>query len=236
MDFKLFDINEVCRMLGTTSRTLRFYEEKGIITSTPVPFQTRRQYTPEQIEHIKKVLVLRSLGLPVRKIQELQRKNVDLSALITEHKAELLASMVSKTKELHLLDEALSTLDRGGDIFLPEEPSPKAYCYDRIEIAKTFTDLFLAENYEKCFSYFTEMLQKYMPLAVFEQAALDTLKPLGGFVRKSKIEQDPQSKNVIYSYLEYEKLGMYLKMVFHKDLIHGIWLNYYPLPQKGGTR
>ena len=182
------------------------------------------------------MLVLRSLGLPVRKIQELQRKNVDLSALITEHKAELLASMVSKTKELHLLDEALSTLDRGGDIFLPEEPSPKAYGYDRIEIAKTFTDLFLAENYEKCFSYFTEMLQKYMPLAVFEQAAIDTLKPLGGFVRKSKIEQDPQSKNVIYSYLEYEKLGMYLKMVFHKDRIHGIWLNYYPLPQKGGTR
>jgi len=26
----LYDITEVCKMLSTTSRTLRFYEEKGI--------------------------------------------------------------------------------------------------------------------------------------------------------------------------------------------------------------
>ncbi|MCH5183604.1 MAG: MerR family transcriptional regulator [Oscillospiraceae bacterium] len=37
------DIGEVCRVLGTTSRTLRFYEEKGIIASTPPEFGTRRQ-------------------------------------------------------------------------------------------------------------------------------------------------------------------------------------------------
>lgn len=227
MNTKFFDINEVCQMLGTTSRTLRFYEEKGIITSTHIPFQSRRQYTKEQIEHVKKVLVLRSLGLSVRKIQELQQKNADLSVLIAEQKAELLASMVSKTKELHLLDQALSTLDDGGDIFLPEAGSTKELFPDRIEIAKAFTNLFLAGDYEKCFSYFTEMLQKYMPLDAFAQAACDTLKPLGTFVNMHKIKQDPQLKNVIYSYLEYEKLGMYIKMVFHKNLIHGVWLNYY---------
>lgn len=32
----LYDITEVCKMLDTTSRTLRFYEEKGIIQSTTV--------------------------------------------------------------------------------------------------------------------------------------------------------------------------------------------------------
>ena len=66
-----------------------------------------------------------------------------------------------------------------------------------------------------------------MPLDAFAQAACDTLKPLGTFVKMHKIKQDPQLKNVIYSYLEYEKLGMYIKMVFHKNLIHGVWLNYY---------
>lgn len=77
MDQKLLDINEVCKMLSTTSRTLRFYEQKGIISSTSVPFQPRRQYDAEQIEHIKKVLVLRSLGLPIAKIQKLQQGNAD---------------------------------------------------------------------------------------------------------------------------------------------------------------
>ena len=32
MEKRLFDIHEVCNMLKTTSRTLRFYEEKHIIT------------------------------------------------------------------------------------------------------------------------------------------------------------------------------------------------------------
>ena len=51
----LYDITEVCKMLGTTSRTLRFYEEKGIIQSTTVGTSSRRQYTEEQISHIKNV-------------------------------------------------------------------------------------------------------------------------------------------------------------------------------------
>ena len=33
---QMYDITAVCKMLGTTSRTLRFYEEKGIIQSTTV--------------------------------------------------------------------------------------------------------------------------------------------------------------------------------------------------------
>ena len=40
-----YDITQVCRILGTTSRTLRFYEEKGIITSTTNGLSSRRQYT-----------------------------------------------------------------------------------------------------------------------------------------------------------------------------------------------
>ena len=56
MEQKLLDINTACRMLGTTSRTLRFYEEKGIIQSTVSPFSNRRQYSMEQLEQIKKVL------------------------------------------------------------------------------------------------------------------------------------------------------------------------------------
>ena len=39
---QIYDITEVCKMLGTTSRTLRFYEEKGIIQSTTVGTSSRR--------------------------------------------------------------------------------------------------------------------------------------------------------------------------------------------------
>ena len=50
---KLYDISEVCELLGTTSRTLRFYEEKGIIQSTKELDSQRCKYTESQLEHIK---------------------------------------------------------------------------------------------------------------------------------------------------------------------------------------
>ena len=62
---QLYDIAKVCQMLGTTSRTLRFYQEKGIIQSTSTPFSNRRQYTMAQIEKIRNVMALRALGLSV---------------------------------------------------------------------------------------------------------------------------------------------------------------------------
>ena len=45
----LWDISEVCNMLGTTSRTLRFYEEKGLIQSTTEGLSHRRRYTEQQL-------------------------------------------------------------------------------------------------------------------------------------------------------------------------------------------
>lgn len=226
---RLFAINEVCKMLGTTSRTLRFYEQKGIVESTAVPFQTRRQYSLEQIEHIKKVLVLRSIGLPIAKIQAYQNENRDLAEVIAERQAEISALLISKTKEANLLAKALDTVKSGGDIFTEKGSKSSSISYDRFEAANTFTDLFLDGDLEACFSHFTEMLQDYMPFSVFNRVTSDTLKPIGGFVCKDKIERDRELNNVIYSFLKYEKLGLSIKLVFHRDKIHGIWLNYYEL-------
>ena len=70
----MYDITEVCKMFGTTSRTLRFYEEKGIIQSTTVGISSRRQYTEEQVSIIKNVIVLRALGLS-RLLQNCKQRN-----------------------------------------------------------------------------------------------------------------------------------------------------------------
>lgn len=221
----LLDINAVCQMLGTTSRTLRFYEEKGIITSTEVPFCSRRHYSNEQIEHIKKVLVLRALGLSVAQIRKLQEGNVALSDAILEHKAELIASIVAKSKELRMLDDALATIEKGGSIYDPADHTSMTPSM-RLEIARSFTDLFIKGEYEACFAYFSDMLQEYMPLSAWKRVVGDTIKPLGEFLHMKEIACDKDVKNVIYSSLQYEKLGLCIKIVFHRDKVHGIWLNY----------
>ena len=221
----LLDINAVCQMLGTTSRTLRFYEEKGIITSTEVPFCSRRHYSTQQIEHIKKVLVLRALGLSVARISKLQEGNMELSDAILEHKAELIASIVAKSKELRMLDDALATIEKGGNIYDPADHTSVTQGM-RLDITRSFTELFIKGEYDACFAYFSNMLQEYMPLTAWKRVVGDTIKPLGEFLHTKEIACDKDVKNVIYCSLQYEKLGLCIKIVFHRDKVHGIWLNY----------
>lgn len=232
MQNKLTDINAVCDILGCTSRTLRFYEQKEIIQSTTLPFSNRRQYSYEQIEQIKKVLVLRSLGLSIAKIQELQSNTQTLESAISDRKAELIASVVAKNKEYNLLCEALLKLESGEDIFAEETISNTNFRQNYLFIVESFTDCFLNGFYERCFECFSDILKDYLPLSAFERVISDTLKPVGEFIEKDRIEKDKELHNVFYSYLKYEKIGLYIKLAFAKDKVNGIWLNYYYYEEK----
>ncbi|MBE6639149.1 MAG: MerR family transcriptional regulator [Ruminococcaceae bacterium] len=231
---RLYDITQVAAMLGTTSRTLRYYEEKGIIQSTAVPFRKRRQYSEKQIAHIKNILLLRALGLPISEIKVWCAKGSNLEQAMMRHKAALIALINKKCKELNQLEKALNALQSGEDIFT-EKKKTIAPTYNRTQIASKWTECFLSGDYDRCFSYFTKMLQDYMPLPVFKRIVSDTCNPLGNFVAQDKIENDPEIQNVIYSYLKYQELDLCIKFVFHKDKIHGLWLSYRDPRCKGDS-
>ena len=224
----LLDITEICRLLGTTSRTLRYYEEKGIVQSTVAPFRTRRQYSPEQVAQIKQVLILRSLGLSVAKIREIQDGQGDLSSAIAEYKAELIASISAKAKEIRLLDEALHAIEAGGDIFDENETDSHSLeiSSEILAIADECTDALVQREPERCYPHFTEHLCGYLPLSAFRLILDDTLKPLGRFEYRERMERDPDNPCIIYAFLRYQKLGLRIKYVFQSGQIGGIWLNY----------
>lgn len=230
MEQKLLDINTVCRMLGTTSRTLRFYEEKGIIQSTVSPFSNRRQYSMEQLEQIKKVLVLRSLGLPVAEIKRLQQEKGDLGQAILERRAKVIASITSKTREIVLLDEALQILEKGGDVFAPRK-SAEVQRKERLRTVEAFTDAFLAGELETCYSLFDEILQKALPFADFVAGAKETLRPVGNYVSRG-VRWTGYLPDTVYIELEYENVGVYIQLAFKDQLIQGIWMSYYEPKEK----
>lgn len=221
----LYDISEVCSMLGISSRSLRFYEEKGLIESTK-EFSNRRKYSENQLALIKKILVLRSLGLSVAKIQAIQKGDSELTNAIIEHKAEILARMVAKSKEIRLLDDALNVLADGGDIF-DEKPDGNRLLQPYHEIVNAAVNEFINGDYEKLFALFSEKLQEYTPLSALKRIVSDVLSPLGKFISLDKIVADGELRNVYYCYLRYEKLGLFIRFVLHGEKIHGFWLNYY---------
>ena len=222
----LLDISEVCEMLNVTSRALRFYEEKGLITSTKV-VSNRRKYSVEQVELIKKILVLRTLGLSVSKIKEIQEGDSDLRQSILEHKSKILATIVTKSKEIKLLDETLSTMEHNGNIFCSAANNEDLSAQN--STISFITDNFISGNYKIVFEKFSEVLQAYTPLSAFERIVKDTLSPLGKFLSLESVEKDASQNNVFYSYLKYEKLGLRIKFVMYGNVVHGFWLAYYEI-------
>lgn len=226
-DKHLYDITEVCRMLGTTSRTLRFYEEKKIITSTTVGLSARRKYTEEQLSQIKNVLVLRSLGLSVKSITELQKEQSDLKNAVLSKRAEIYASIEAHIKEINLLNEAVYALELGKNIFDGVWQSRSDANFEELEIARLCTDAIISNDDEFLYRHLSLRLLQYMPKDVYSVARRDTLATLGDFLGIDEIAADKKYSNKIFSKVRYSKLGLMITFVFHAGKIDGLWLGYY---------
>lgn len=226
-DKHLYDITEVCRMLGTTSRTLRFYEEKKIITSTTVGLSARRKYTEEQLLQIKNVLVLRSLGLSVKSITELQKEQSDLKNAVLSKRAEIYASIEAHIKEINLLNEAVYALELGKNIFDGVWQSRSDADFEELEIARLCTDAIISNDDEFLYRHLSSRLLQYMPKDVYSVARRDTLATLGDFLGIDEIAADKKYSNKIFSKVRYSKLGLMITFVFHAGKIDGLWLGYY---------
>lgn len=229
---RLFDINEVCKMLGTTSRTLRFYEEKGIVKSTRSDSSNRRQYTKEQIDHICNVTVLRTLGLSVKAIAELQNQETDLKKAVLSKRAEIFASIKTREKEIRLLNEALAVIEAEEDIFEKDFQKSSEHSFSHIDkIVKVCTEAIVGGNSEKLYQYFSIKLVEYLPLSAYESVRKDVLEPLGEFVSFERIEHDSESCNCVYCFVKYARLGLKIKFVFHNERISGLWMSYYEISE-----
>ena len=226
MSDRLYDINDVCNMLGTTSRTLRFYEEKQIISSTKVFDSPRRKYSSEQIDHIRNVLVLRSLGLSVNDIRDLQKKNGDLRSVIELNKAKIYALIAEKVRTLNLLNEALLVIENGGDVFNASEKLSIAPEKMK-EIVRICTEAIVEGDEDTLYSFLSEKLQGYMPKEAFAKVREDTIKPLGAFVSIENQNVDNDYPNVIYQNVRYKNLGLRIKYVFCLNQIAGLWFTYF---------
>lgn len=90
------DIRDVARRTGLTSRALRFYEARGLVTPLRT-YSGRRLYGAGELERIQQILALKRAGLSLAQIGKLTaRGNLDLGAIvdaqlktIEERKAEL---------------------------------------------------------------------------------------------------------------------------------------------------
>jgi DNA-binding transcriptional MerR regulator len=108
------DIAEVVRRTGLTSRALRFYEARGLVT----PLRTasgRRFYGPAALERVQQILALKRAGLSLAQIQRLGqgRGSLDLGALIAAQLEAIETRSAELAEAKALLLAVQSRIDRG---------------------------------------------------------------------------------------------------------------------------
>lgn len=108
-----FAIDEVVRRTGLTSRALRFYEARGLIS----PLRTyagRRWFGPADLERIHQIVALKKAGLTLGDIKRLfDRKSIDLGALLAAQRHRLAVQAEEVAAALALIDSAMSRIGRG---------------------------------------------------------------------------------------------------------------------------
>ena len=106
---ELIRINEVVDTFGLSSRTLRYYEEKGLLWSHHPGNSAQRYYDAQALERLKQIIVLRKLQIPIK----------DICAIFeSESTAMLIQAFVGKLESIDTEITVLSELRRLVDDFL----------------------------------------------------------------------------------------------------------------------
>jgi DNA-binding transcriptional MerR regulator len=103
-------IGDVARLVGTTPRTIRYYEEIGLLAEAPArPSGRHRLYTEAEVERLREVMRLKDLlGLTLEELKTL----LSAEEARAEVRAQLQREDVEPERRRELLEEALGHIDR----------------------------------------------------------------------------------------------------------------------------
>jgi len=103
-------IGDVARLVGTTPRTIRYYEEIGLLPQAPSrPSGGHRVYTDAEVERLREVIRLKELlGVTLEELKTLLSAE-EARAIV---RAKLRREDVAPPRRRELLDEALGHIDR----------------------------------------------------------------------------------------------------------------------------
>ena len=109
-------INEVEKILDVSKATIRFYEKEGLLRPTRNT-NSYRDYSDTDIQLLKKIIVLRKIGVPVENIKLVLHDELPLREVISQNmdslhqQMEELAGALKLCATIHKQEESLASFD-----------------------------------------------------------------------------------------------------------------------------
>ena len=220
---KIKTINEVCKMLDTTSRTIRYYEQLGLIKTVRQSNTAPRRLDEENIERLRRIRFLRKLGIGLDEIGGVIDSDEKAAELIKLKKATLVAEINELVERANLLTEVIAAVEQGENIYETDERLNMPPDHEEmLRIAGECTRLILEHRFEELQGYLDEDMRQ-MPPELLEVGWNVHIKPCGAFV---SIGEQKIVADTVINRLHFEKQDVAILTEVHAGIVTNLFLQY----------
>ena len=124
-DQKTYSTGELAQECGATVRTVQYYDEKGLLPPSDLTDGGRRVYTQADAAKLRKVLLLKSLGLKladIRSFLESDTSAIVIRDILEAQDAKLAAELEQREEARRRIAAMIASIDATGE--LPAETVP----------------------------------------------------------------------------------------------------------------
>lgn len=225
----LRSINEVRNTLDMTSRTIRYYEQRGLIKTVRDSKTAPRKLDDDNIERLKKIRFLRRIGLSLDEIAEIIDSDNSTSEMIFRKSKEFKAEINALTERIFLIEEVLAAAENGENIYSVEDKLRGTHHdAESLRIAADFTKMLVDGRFSELKRYLNADMKRQPP-EFFEIAWKSHIETCGDFISFGEQETDGYS---VINKLYYSKLGVIVRVDVYKGIVFGVVLQHLKL-EKG---
>lgn len=115
-----WSIQDIARLTGTTSRTLRHYGDIGLLEPTRVAANGYRRYDERALVRLQRILLLRDLGLGLAAIARVLDEEPDAVGALGRHRDDLVREKNRIDRQIASIDTTIRKMRRGEGLMAEE--------------------------------------------------------------------------------------------------------------------
>jgi len=115
-----WSIQVVARMTGTTSRTLRHYDDVGLLPPTRIGANGTRHYDRDALTRLQRILLLRELGLGLPAIAEVLARQTEPVTALRAHLDLLRAERARIGRQQRAIERTIAAIETGEELTMTE--------------------------------------------------------------------------------------------------------------------
>ncbi|CAM5408486.1 DNA-binding transcriptional MerR regulator OS=Leifsonia shinshuensis OX=150026 GN=HNR13_000770 PE=4 SV=1 [Leifsonia shinshuensis] len=115
-----WSIQDIARIAGTTSRTLRHYDELGLLPPSRVAANGYRHYDRDSLVRLQRILLLRDLGLGLPAIARVLDDRQDAVPALRDHLTWLRSERERLARQIASVESTIHAVEEGGEIVAEE--------------------------------------------------------------------------------------------------------------------